>query len=118
MARLQPDEPVRLQVSRDKITRLPPADIASILNDLDRRASEALDTAFSDETLADTLEESPSDVQVAVLSRLSPGCSADILEEMGPDEAADLLAASVLPLSTTYAICEAFGWERGLDRCT
>jgi len=29
---------------------------------------------------------------------------------------ASILAASVLPLSTTYAICEAFGWERGLDR--
>ena len=29
---------------------------------------------------------------------------------------ASLLAASLLPLSTTYAICEAFGWERGLER--
>jgi len=29
---------------------------------------------------------------------------------------ASLLAASVLPLSTTYAICEALGWERGLDQ--
>lgn len=29
---------------------------------------------------------------------------------------ASLLAAAVLPLSTTYALCEAFGWERGLDR--
>lgn len=29
---------------------------------------------------------------------------------------ASLLAAAVLPLSTTYAVCEAFGWERGLDR--
>ena len=29
---------------------------------------------------------------------------------------ASLLAASVLPLSTAYAICEAFGWERGLDQ--
>jgi len=28
---------------------------------------------------------------------------------------ASLLAASVLPLATTYAICEAFGWERGID---
>ena len=28
---------------------------------------------------------------------------------------ASLLAASVLPLATAYAICEAFGWERGLD---
>jgi Mn2+/Fe2+ NRAMP family transporter len=30
--------------------------------------------------------------------------------------AASLLAASVLPLSTAYAVSEAFGWERGLDR--
>lgn len=28
---------------------------------------------------------------------------------------ASLLAASVLPLSTAYAICEAFGWERGVN---
>ncbi|MBN1247057.1 MAG: Nramp family divalent metal transporter [Anaerolineae bacterium] len=28
---------------------------------------------------------------------------------------ASLLAASVLPLSTAYAVCEAFGWERGLN---
>ncbi len=92
VAPLQPDEPLRLQVSRDKITRLPPADIASILSDLDRRTGEALATTLSDETLADTLEESASQMQVAVLSSLSPGRAADILEEMGPDEAADLLA--------------------------
>lgn len=29
--------------------------------------------------------------------------------------AASLLAACVLPLTTSYAICEAFGWERGVD---
>lgn len=29
---------------------------------------------------------------------------------------ASLLAVSVMPLSTTYAICEAFGFERGLNR--
>jgi Mn2+/Fe2+ NRAMP family transporter len=29
---------------------------------------------------------------------------------------ASLLAASVLPLATTYAVCGAFGWERGIDR--
>jgi len=92
VAPLHPDEPLRLRVSQDKITSLPPADIASILHDLDRRTGEALVTTFSDETLADTLEESPMDVQVKVLSRLSPGRVADILEEMDFDEAADLLA--------------------------
>ncbi len=29
---------------------------------------------------------------------------------------ASLLAAMVLPLATTYAVCGAFGWERGLDQ--
>jgi NRAMP (natural resistance-associated macrophage protein)-like metal ion transporter len=28
---------------------------------------------------------------------------------------ASLLAASILPLATAYTICEAFGWERGVD---
>jgi len=29
---------------------------------------------------------------------------------------ASFLAACVLPLTTSYAVCEAFGWERGVDR--
>jgi Mn2+/Fe2+ NRAMP family transporter len=29
---------------------------------------------------------------------------------------ASALAAAVLPLSTSYAICEAFGWEMGIDK--
>lgn len=29
---------------------------------------------------------------------------------------ASLLAAAVLPLSTSYSICESFGWERGVSR--
>jgi Mn2+/Fe2+ NRAMP family transporter len=29
---------------------------------------------------------------------------------------ASILAASVLPVSTSYAICEAFGWESGLNK--
>jgi NRAMP (natural resistance-associated macrophage protein)-like metal ion transporter len=28
---------------------------------------------------------------------------------------ASVLAASIIPLSTSYAICEAFGWESGID---
>lgn len=30
--------------------------------------------------------------------------------------AASLLAAAILPLTAAYAVCEAFGWEAGLDR--
>ncbi len=31
---------------------------------------------------------------------------------------ASILAASVLPLATTYAVCEVFGWERGINHST
>src|SRR5439155_23689160 len=29
---------------------------------------------------------------------------------------ASLLAATIMPLSTSYAICEAFGWESGISK--
>lgn len=69
-----------------------PADIASILDDLDHHTSKALLQGFTDEQLADTLEESSSEVQQAVIAALQPERAADILEEMDPDEAADILA--------------------------
>jgi len=92
VAPLQHEDPLRLRISRDKISQLPPADIAAILNDLDRRTGQALLSRLDDEMLADALEESPPGIQVAALSQLAPERAADILEEMGPDEAADLLA--------------------------
>lgn len=92
VAPLQQEDPLRLRISRDKISQLPPADIAAILNDLDRRTGQALLARLDNETLADALEESPPRIQVAALSQLAPERAADILEEMGPDEAADLLA--------------------------
>ncbi|HET89298.1 MAG TPA: magnesium transporter [Chloroflexi bacterium] len=104
VAPLQHEDPLRLRISRDKISQLPPADIAAIMNDLDRRTGRALLTQLDDETLADALEESPPEVQVAALSQLSPERAADILEEMGPDEAADLLAD--LPAETSARLLE------------
>lgn len=99
VAPVHQDDPLRLRVSRDRITQLPPADIAAILNDLDYHTGEALLQSFTNETLADALEESPAEVQVAILSHMTPERAADILEEMGPDEAADLLAD--LPAETS-----------------
>lgn len=104
VAPVQDEDPLRLRISRDKISHLPPADIAAILNDLDRRTGEALVTVLDNETLADMLEESPAEVQVNILSQLSPERAADVLEEMGPDEAADLLAD--LPTHTSEQLLE------------
>ena len=96
---VQEADVLKLRVSRARISLLHPADIAAIVNDLDRRTGQQLVATLDDATLADTLEESAPDVQVAILTQLSPERAADVLEEMGPDEAADLLAD--LPDETT-----------------
>ena len=98
------EDPLRLRISRDKISHLPGADIAAILNDLDRRTGEALVKGLDNEVLADMLEESPAEVQVNILSQLPLERAADVLEEMGPDEAADLLAD--LPTQTTERLLD------------
>lgn len=92
VASIEHDDPLRLSVSQSRIVRMDPADIASVLDDLDHHTTNALLQGFSDETLADTLEESSAEMQVAVLSQLHPERAADVLEAMDPDEAADLLA--------------------------
>jgi magnesium transporter len=92
VASIEHDDPLRLSVSQSRLVQMPPADIAAILDDLDRHTSKALLQGFPNEELADTLEESSPEVQQAVLSQLHPERAADVLEEMDPDEAADLLA--------------------------
>lgn len=59
------------------------------------------------------LVESAEDAAMALAPLAGP--AAELLFAIGL-LGASLLAISVLPLSTTYAICEAFGFERGLNR--
>jgi len=92
VASLHADEPIRLRVSRDKISELHPADIAAIVSELDRPMGQALLHTLDTETIADTMEEIHPELQVSMLGTLPPERAADVLEEMGPDEAADLLA--------------------------
>ena len=93
VAYVEEKDPLRLKTSQEKISKLPPADIASILNDLDRPTGQSLLQKMGDEILADTLEESPARFQIDALSRMGSDRAADILEEMDPDEAADLIAS-------------------------
>ncbi len=92
VAPLQADQPIRLRVSFEKISELPPADIADIIEDLDRPTGEALLQTLDTETIADTMQEIEPDLQASMLRTLLPEQAADVLEEMGPDDAADLLA--------------------------
>lgn len=92
VASIEHDDPLRLKVSQDRLVQMEPADIAQILDDLDYHTSKALLQGFTDKQLADTLEESSSEMQQAVIAALQPERAADVLEVMDPDEAADLLA--------------------------
>jgi magnesium transporter len=92
VAPLADQDAVHLKISRDKISKLHPADIAALLSDLDARAGQDLARVLDDETLADTMEEAPPDVQSAILTAIGDERAADILEEMAPDEAADAVA--------------------------
>lgn len=104
VAYLEEKNPLRLKKSKEKISKLPPADIALILSDLDRNAGQSLMENMDIEVLADTLEESPTKTQIDVLTHLDSRHAADILEEMEPDEAADLLAD--MPRETSHELLQ------------
>ena len=57
--------------------------------------------------------ESAGDAAVALRPLAGPWASA--LFAFGLFNAS-LFAASILPLSTSYYVCEAFGWESGIDK--
>lgn len=83
---------VRLKISHRKLSKLHPADIAEIVEQLGSKDRAAIFARLDDEMAADTLEESTEEVQAQILARLGDERAADILEAMSPDEAADLLA--------------------------
>lgn len=86
-----PDKGVRVNVPRQSLKELHPADIAEILEDVGPRLAGELIRDLGDEQIADTLMELEPDFQVEVLEAFTKERAADIVEEMEPDEAADLL---------------------------
>ena len=83
--------PLKLSISREKLKDIHPADLAELLEDLDRDERVEMMTALPDEHAADVLEEAEPEVQTTVIQELPSERASDILEEMKPDEAADVL---------------------------
>jgi CBS domain-containing protein len=83
---------VRLEVAQRLLATLHPADLAEIMEDLDRDQRTVLLQRLDVETAADALEEAPPELAAQLLEEVAPEKAADILEEMAPDEAADVLA--------------------------
>jgi magnesium transporter len=83
--------PLKLSISREKLRHIHPADLADLLEDLDRDERVEMMTALGEEAAAEVLEEAEPEVQAAVIQELPREHAADVLEEMAPDEAADVL---------------------------
>ncbi len=96
---------VRLEVAQRALAQLHPADLAEIMEDLDRDQRAILLRRLDVETAADALEEAPPEMTAQLLEDVSPEKAADILEEMAPDEAADVLGE--LPSEARQELLEA-----------
>ena len=86
-----PARRVKLKIAYEGLSKLHPADIANIVEDLPRAEREAVFETINEEVAAETLEEIDPDIQVSIVESLDSHRAADIVEEMDPDAAADLL---------------------------
>ena len=84
--------PLRLTRPWRELAKLHPADLAEIVDDLDRNEQMALFRHLDDERAAETLTNvDEASVQEKILDDLGTERASDIIEEMPPDEAADIL---------------------------
>lgn len=86
-----PARRVKLKIAYEGLSKMHPADIADIVEDLPPAEQKAVFEALDEEVAAETLEEIDPEVQVSILESLDSDRAADIVEEMDPDAAADLL---------------------------
>jgi Mg/Co/Ni transporter MgtE len=86
-----PARRVKLKIVYEGLSKLHPADIASIVEDLPPAEREAVFETLDEEVAAEALEEIDPKVQVSIVESLDSDRAADIVEEMDPDAAADLL---------------------------
>ena len=86
-----PARRVKLKIVYEGLSKMHPADIADIVEDLPPAEREAVFETIDEEVAAEALEELDPKVQVSIVESLDDERAADIVEEMDPDAAADLL---------------------------
>lgn len=99
-----PARRVKLRISHERLSRLHPADIADIVENLAPAEREAVFETLDEEVAAEALEEIEPDIQASIVESLDPQRAADIVEEMDPGAAADLL--DQLPAERSEEILE------------
>jgi CBS domain-containing protein/sporulation protein YlmC with PRC-barrel domain len=99
-----PSRRVRLKLAYERLSKLHPADIADILEELAPAEREAVFGSLKQEVAAEALEEIDPKMQIELMRSIDSDKAADIVEEMDPDAAADLLGD--LPQETSEEILE------------
>jgi magnesium transporter len=99
-----PARRVHLRLAYERLSKLHPADIADILEDLAPAERESVFGSLKEEVAAEALEEIDPKMQVELMRSIDSEKAADIVEEMDPDAAADLLGD--LPQETSEEILE------------
>jgi len=108
-----PARRIKLRIEHQRLSRLHPADIADIVEELAPAEREAVFETLDEEVAAHALEEVSPKLQVSIVESLDSDRAADIVEEMNPDAAADLLAD--LPQETSEGILEEMAPEERKD---
>lgn len=92
---LQPVEPklnkLILTISRHKVSKLHPADLAEIISEFSQKERTAIFGTLDVKTAAEALHELETGIQADILDTMSKEKASDILGQMPPDEAADVL---------------------------
>ena len=108
-----PRRQVKLNISHKVLTKLHPADLADIMEELSPKERQAIFTALDDDTSAGALSEIPRKLQISILESLERSQAANIVEEMPPDAAADLLAE--LPAETSSELLQDMDQEEAAE---
>lgn len=83
--------PIKLKIPLEKLSKLHPADIADIIEQMNPMQRADVIESLDVETAADVLPEASPEIQAEIIEDIDPERASDILEEMDPDEAADIL---------------------------
>ena len=103
---------VKLNISREKIADIHPADLADIMEELSSSERVAIFDTLDTETAADTLEEAEPRVQRDLVASLRHERIAELLNSMTPAQIADLL--EILPRIDAEALKKTLAAETTL----
>ena len=102
---------VRLKVLKEKLSEIPPVDLADMLEALDHEQRVAIFKQLDSDHASDTLEEIEPRVQRELIPALKKEKVAELLNQMTPVQVADIL--SILPVSDANDIMKVLDEKHG-----